>query len=65
MEIGERSRLTRTVVLTTAFKMDDALRIYVPVTMLEGFTMKDSAGVKGKAVLHELPALHGPHQRGD
>jgi hypothetical protein len=49
VEIGERSRLTRTVVLTTAFKMDDALRIYVPVTMQDGFTMKDSAGVKGMA----------------
>ena len=49
VEIGERSRLTRTVVLTTAFKMDNALRIYVPVTMQDGFTMKDSAGVKGMA----------------
>ena len=49
LHIGVVGRLTRTVVLTTAFKKDDGLQIDVPVTMVDGYTLRDGAGVKGTA----------------
>lgn len=49
LHIGVVGRLTRTVVLTTAFKKDEVLQIDVPATMVDGYTLRDSAGVKGTA----------------
>ena len=49
LQIGTPGRLSRTVVLSTTFKMDEALRAYVPATMQEGFTLRDTSGVKGTA----------------
>lgn len=49
LQIGTPGRLSRTLVLSTTFKMDEALRAYVPATMQEGFTLRDSSGVKGTA----------------
>lgn len=49
LHIGVASRLSRTVVLTTAFKRDDALQIDVPATMVEGFMLGSNAGVSGTA----------------
>jgi hypothetical protein len=49
LHIGVAGRLARTVALTTAFKKDDALQIDVPATMVEGYTLRDSAAVKGTA----------------
>ena len=49
LHIGVAGRLTRTVVLTTAFKKDDGLQIDVPATMVDGYTLRDSANVRGTA----------------
>jgi hypothetical protein len=49
LQIGTPGRYARTVILTTTFTMDEALRAYVPATMQEGFTLRDSVGVKGTA----------------
>ena len=49
LHLGIASRLSRTVVLTTAFKRDDALQIDVPATMAEGFMLGSNAGVSGTA----------------
>ena len=49
LHIGEAGRYARTVILTTTFTMDEALKAYVPGTMQEGFTLRDAAGVKGTA----------------
>jgi hypothetical protein len=49
IHIGVASRLARTVVLTTAFKKDEALQIDVPATMVQGYTLRDSAVVSGTA----------------
>ena len=49
LHIGEAGRYARTVILTTTFTMDEALKAYVPATMQEGFTLRDAAGVKGTA----------------
>jgi hypothetical protein len=49
LHVGVAGRLSRTVVLTTAFKKDDVLQIDVPTTMVEGYTRGDNAGVQGTA----------------
>jgi hypothetical protein len=49
LHIGVAGRYARTVILTTTFKMDEALGAYVPATMQEGFTLRDASGVKGTA----------------
>lgn len=49
LQIGTPGRLSRAVILSTTFKMDEALGVYVPATMQEGFTLRDTSGVKGTA----------------
>jgi len=49
IHIGVAGRYARTVILTTTFKKDETLDAYVPVTMQEGYTLRDAAGVKGTA----------------
>jgi len=49
LQIGNPGRYARTVILTTTFKLDEALGAYVPATMQESFTLRDGAGVRGTA----------------
>jgi hypothetical protein len=49
IHIGVAGQLSRTAVLTTAFKRDDALQIDVPSTMVIGYTQGNSAAVNGTA----------------
>jgi hypothetical protein len=49
VHIGVVGRLSRTTVLTTSFKKDDALQIDVPATMVEGQTEGSNASLKGTA----------------
>jgi hypothetical protein len=49
LHIGEAGRYARTVILSTTFTLDEALGAYVPATMQEGFTLRDTTGVKGTA----------------
>ena len=58
LHFGEARRYARTVILTTTFTMDEALKAYVPATMQEGFTLRDAAGER-YGVLLALPAIHG------
>jgi hypothetical protein len=49
LHIGVAGQLSRSVILTTTFRMDEALGAYVPATMQEGVTLRDAADVKGTA----------------
>jgi hypothetical protein len=49
LHIGVAGRLSRTVVLTTAFRRDESLKIDVPESMQEAFTLGDGSGIRGTA----------------
>jgi len=49
IQIGEVKDRTRAIVLSTAFKQDEALGMYVPVTMQDGYMFKASSRINGTA----------------
>ena len=49
IQIGEVRDRLRAITLSTAFKQDEALHIYVPATMADGYMMKETSTIKGTA----------------